>query len=275
MNNRSINILLILTILMASLTVLSAHGVDVTNDKMVIADDNNGQQVKDIADKENINISVYKFTSKDEVAHQLEHMLNNSNKYILVVSYQDTAQKFLKSHPEVSDRLIILNQYDDKSLSENMKKIADSATTNTIDSNILIISVMIIIIVLMIPSFYSLPIITALAFSFWGLGLWLDAAIRFKQRKKHVYQCLAAGSMCMALVAGCRPQFLVGSFLVFPIFIKLLKEHERLLCVTNVKMVLIGLMPYLIVATGLMYYNYIRFNSPFDFGANYNILSMI
>ncbi|MBQ6219814.1 MAG: hypothetical protein IJJ47_08785 [Methanosphaera sp.] len=150
MNNRSINILLILTILMASLTVLSAHGVDVTNDKMVIADDNNGQQVKDIADKENINISVYKFTSKDEVAHQLEHMLNNSNKYILVVSYQDTAQKFLKSHPEVSDRLIILNQYDDKSLSENMKKIADSATTNTIDSNILIISVMIIIIVLMI-----------------------------------------------------------------------------------------------------------------------------
>ena len=135
---------------MASLTVLSAHGVDVTNDKMVIADDNNGQQVKDIADKENINISVYKFTSKDEVAHQLEHMLNNSNKYILVVSYQDTAQKFLKSHPEVSDRLIILNQYDDKSLSENMKKIADSATTNTIDSNILIISVMIIIIVLMI-----------------------------------------------------------------------------------------------------------------------------
>lgn len=150
MNNRLINILLILTILMASLTVLSAHGVDVTNDKMVIADDNNGQQVKDIADKENINISVYKFTSKDEVAHQLEHMLNNSNKYILVVSYQDTAQEFLKSHPEVSDRLIILNQYDDKSLSENMKKIADSATTNTIDSNILIISVMIIIIVLMI-----------------------------------------------------------------------------------------------------------------------------
>ncbi|AWX32468.1 hypothetical protein [Methanosphaera sp. BMS] len=150
MNNRLINILLILTILMASLTVLSAHGVDVTNDKMVIADDNNGQQVKDIADKENINISVYKFTSKDEVAHQLEHMLNNSNKHILVVSYQDTAQEFLKSHPEVSDRLIILNQYDDKSLSENMKKIADSTTTNSIDSNILIISVMIIIIVLMI-----------------------------------------------------------------------------------------------------------------------------
>ena len=150
MNKKIINILIMLTILFAGITALSAHGVDVTNDKMVIADDSNGQHVKDVADNENINISVYKFTSKDEVAHQLEHMLNNSNKHILVVSYQDTAQEFLKSHPEVSDRLIILDQYDDESLKENMKKVADSQTDGAIDFNILIISAMIILVVLMI-----------------------------------------------------------------------------------------------------------------------------
>ena len=150
MNKKIINILIMLTILFAGITALSAHGVDVTNDKMVIADDANGQHVKDVADNENINISVYKFTSKDEVAHQLEHMLNNSNKHILVVSYQDTAQEFLKSHPEVSDRLIILDQYDDESLKENMKKVADSQTDGAIDFNILIISAMIILVVLMI-----------------------------------------------------------------------------------------------------------------------------
>jgi predicted PilT family ATPase len=132
------------------MTSISAHGVDVTSDKMVIANDSNGQQVKDIADSENINISVYKFTSKEEVAHQLEHMLNNSNKYILVVSYQDTAQEFLKSHPEVSDRLIILEQYDENSLSENMKKVADSQNNQESNFNILIISAMVILIVLMI-----------------------------------------------------------------------------------------------------------------------------
>ncbi|MDO5825936.1 MAG: hypothetical protein Q4Q22_06110 [Methanosphaera sp.] len=150
MKNKLPNTLIIFIILMASLTALSAHGVDVTSDKMVIADESNGQLVKDVADNENINISVYKFTSKDEVSHQLEHMLNNSNKHILVVSYQDTAQDFLKSHPEVSDRLIILEEYDDKTLSDNMKKIADSTSTNESDYNILIISAMVIIIVLMI-----------------------------------------------------------------------------------------------------------------------------
>lgn len=141
---------MIFIILFAGITALSAHGVDVTNDKMVIADDANGQLVKDVADNENINISVYKFTSKDEVAHQLEHMLNNSNKHILVVSYQDTAQEFLKSHPEVSDRLIILDQYDNESLKDNMKKIADSESNSQIDSNMLIISAMIILVILMI-----------------------------------------------------------------------------------------------------------------------------
>ena len=150
MKNRIINIIIIFTILLATMTSISAHGVDVTSDKMVIANDSNGQQVKDIADSENINISVYKFTSKEEVAHQLEHMLNNSNKYILVVSYQDTAQEFLKSHPEVSDRLIILEQYDENSLSENMKKVADSQNNQESNFNILIISAMVILIVLMI-----------------------------------------------------------------------------------------------------------------------------
>ena len=150
MNYKLINVLIIFSILLAGTTAISAHGVDVTNDKMVIADDSNGQQVKDIADKQNINISVYKFTSKDEVAHQLEHMLNNSNKHILVVSYQDTAGEFLKSHPEVSDRLIILDEYDDNSLADNMKKIADSESNANGDYSILIISAMIILIVLMI-----------------------------------------------------------------------------------------------------------------------------
>lgn len=150
MKNKLLTILIISVMLMASFTAVSAHGVDVTNDKMVIANEDNGQLVKDIADSENINISVYKFTSKEEVAHQLEHMLNNSNKHILVVGYQDTAHEFLESHPEVSDRLIILNQYDENSLSDNMKKIADSTANNAIDFNILVISAMVILIVLLI-----------------------------------------------------------------------------------------------------------------------------
>ena len=50
-------------------------------------------------------------------------MLNNSNKYIIVVDYQDVAHEFLNSHPEVQDRLIIMDDINDESLLNEMKKI--------------------------------------------------------------------------------------------------------------------------------------------------------
>ena len=128
-------ITLLLLILIAGLSVVSAHGVDVTNDKMVIADDSNGQEVKDIADSNNINISVYKFTSADEVEHQLEHMLNNSNKYVIVVAYQDTAKNFLQEHQDVKDRLIIMDSYDNNTLKDSMQKAIDFEGSNNSSTN--------------------------------------------------------------------------------------------------------------------------------------------
>lgn len=130
-----------------------------------------------------------------------------------------------------------------------------------------------IITILLIPYFYSLPIITALAFTYWGLGFWVNASARLLQKRKRAGSMVLAGSLCMALVAGCRPQFLLGSFFVFPIFAEVLRSSEKKLCARNVKTLVIGIAPYLIVAAGLMYYNYIRFDSPFDFGANYNVTS--
>lgn len=117
-------------ILLFTLSGVSSHGVDVTNDKMVIANDTNGQQIKDIADGNGINISVYKFTSEDEVEHQLEHMLNNSNKVIVVASYQDVAQKFLESHSDVSNRLIICDNPDEQMLKDAMVKAVNQENTN-------------------------------------------------------------------------------------------------------------------------------------------------
>ncbi len=113
-------ILILLIVMFACVQGIYAHGVDVTDDTMVIAGEDNGVLVKQIADANNINISVYKFTSDDEVAHQLEHMLNNSNKRILVTSYQDTAHEFLKSHSEAADRLIIIDDVNNDSIKEGL-----------------------------------------------------------------------------------------------------------------------------------------------------------
>lgn len=129
-----------------------------------------------------------------------------------------------------------------------------------------------VIMLLMVPRLYSIPIITALFFTFWGLGFWVSAANKYEQcRKKQGHLQLTFGSLCMALVAGCRPQFLVGSFFIFPIFWRQLTVKRKLFCKENIEKLLLGIIPYIAIATGIMYYNYLRFDSPFDFGANYNL----
>ncbi len=82
---------------------------------------------------------------------------------------------------------------------------------------------------------------------------------------------LVVGSLCMALVAGCRPQVLLGSFLAIPIFYKIVFKDRGLFSKTSVRETILFLFPYVVVAAGLMYYNYIRFDSVIDFGANYNL----
>ncbi len=56
---------------------------------------------------------------------------------------------------------------------------------------------------------YSVPIMGALAFTVCGLSLWLAAL----EQKKFRIPRLIFGSLCMALVAGCRPNLLLFSFL--------------------------------------------------------------
>lgn len=119
--------------------------------------------------------------------------------------------------------------------------------------------------ILLRPDFYSVPIICGLVFSLFGLYFWLSA------RQEHLISWrLSAGSLCMALVAGCRPQMVVMSFLAVPLFWEDIKR-KRLLAGKNWAGTLCFALPYILVAAELMYYNAARFGSPFDFGANYNL----
>lgn len=116
------------------------------------------------------------------------------------------------------------------------------------------------------PDFYSIPIISALMFTLSGLYLWLSST-----RDEHLSKGrMVLGSLCMALVAGCRPQFLLGSFFCFPIFYESIKKKD-LLSKKGMKNTILFMLPYVIIAAFLMYYNYARFGSVLDFGANYNL----
>ena len=116
------------------------------------------------------------------------------------------------------------------------------------------------------PTFYSLPIALGLAFSVWGLYFWMKGRASAGPEKWYL-----AGSLCMAPVAGCRPQLLVLSLVAFPLFWRAYITKRRLLTPRGAREFACLIAPYLVVAAGLMAYNHARFGSFTDFGANYNL----
>lgn len=116
------------------------------------------------------------------------------------------------------------------------------------------------------PTFYSLPIMLGLAFSVWGLYFWMRGRLSDNACRWYVL-----GSLCMALVAGCRPQLLVLSLLAFPLFWRTFITKKHLFTPRGAREFCCLLFPYFIIAAGIMWYNHARFGSYFDFGANYNL----
>ena len=88
------------------------------------------------------------------------------------------------------------------------------------------------------PSVYEYAILSGAAFVLLALWQWLCAANAPETKRKTILFHLAFGSLC----AG------AGECAAF-------------------------LLPVVLVAVGLMWYNAARFGSPFDFGANYNLTS--
>lgn len=116
------------------------------------------------------------------------------------------------------------------------------------------------------PTFYSLPIMLALAFTVWGLYCWMRG-----RASEKAWLWYLAGSLCMALVAGCRPQLLVFSLLAFPLFWRKFITEKHIATKKGIKEFICLIAPYAVVAIGIMMYNRARFGSFTDFGANYNL----
>lgn len=120
------------------------------------------------------------------------------------------------------------------------------------------------------PDLYDTPIMAAAMFTAAGLWLWIRGKYEGGKQKNI---CFLSGSLCMALVAGCRPQMLLFSALAVPLFWNEVIKKRELFSKESIKETMYISLPYLIVAAGIMYYNYARFGSPFDFGAAYSLTS--
>lgn len=115
---------------------------------------------------------------------------------------------------------------------------------------------------------YEVAIGMGLMFVITGLDFWVESVQGDRLLSKTK---LFLGSLCIALVAGCRPSMVLIAFTSLLIFRKFLIKDKKVCLLDHKKPLVIFVLPFLVVAVGLMYYNYIRFGSPFDFGMSYNL----
>lgn len=117
------------------------------------------------------------------------------------------------------------------------------------------------------PDFYSVPIMTSMAFIVWGIYLWFKGL----NQEKSKHYLFFFGSLCAALSVGCRPQSVLICIVAIPLFLGYFFKDKFIFKKQGIKELATLAIPFIVVASGIMYYNYIRFGSPFDFGSAYNL----
>lgn len=119
------------------------------------------------------------------------------------------------------------------------------------------------------PDIYNIPVMSGNAFVFLGTFFWMRSVWTDR------YICLwyGLGSLCMACVAGCRPQMLLYVIALFGVlFVPLLCQKEWRAALSW-KKILAFTAPVLAVAAVVFWYNLARFDSGFNFGATYSLTS--
>lgn len=116
------------------------------------------------------------------------------------------------------------------------------------------------------PSFYMIPTLSSSVFTLCGLGLWLKACENSVISKLY----LTGGALCIAANLLCRPVLVVAVLFAFPIFWQEIRKR-LFFSIKGIWNTLCVFIPFILVGCLAMYYNYIRFHSPFDFGASYNL----
>lgn len=115
------------------------------------------------------------------------------------------------------------------------------------------------------PDLYNIPISLGLACSIWGIALLIKAITPHKANLANA--CL--GTTFLSLTILCRPQMLIFGIPAIALAAFSLRDPKTRK--TNAKVIGIALIPVVIITAIAGAYNYSRFGSPLDFGANYNL----
>lgn len=118
------------------------------------------------------------------------------------------------------------------------------------------------------PALYCTAITAGLGCAVWCLYFFIKAVYsKCSLNKSIVYAFI--GSTFGAMTFACRPPIGIVNFLIIPMILKFLKNHKM-----DKKLffkMCIAATPYLIIGILLMIYNYMRFDSIFEFGQTYQL----
>lgn len=131
------------------------------------------------------------------------------------------------------------------------------------------------------PALYCTAIAAGICIEIWSLFFFAKAVWgEGSEQQSIVYGVL--GSLFGALAFGCRPTIALANLLALPMFfhyIKLWKVRSANSLPVNrkkidgklVKQILAFISPYIVIGILLMLYNYVRFDSVFEFGQSYQL----
>lgn len=117
---------------------------------------------------------------------------------------------------------------------------------------------------------YSTAVVSGICFEVWSMYFFVRAGWHEADagsRMRHLF----FGSLCGALVFGCRPPIGLANIILIPVLVRVWHMLPDIPRKQRTARILFALIPYLVVAIVLMLYNQARFGSPLDFGVKYNL----
>lgn len=117
---------------------------------------------------------------------------------------------------------------------------------------------------------YSTAVVSGICFEIWSLYFfvragWHESCARNRMRN------LFWGSLCGALVFGCRPPIGLANIVLIPVLVRMWRLFPETTWKQRAARFFLAMTPYFVVAITLMLYNHARFGSPFEFGVKYNM----
>lgn len=119
-----------------------------------------------------------------------------------------------------------------------------------------------------LPQIYSVPIMLGLSVVYCGISIWLHS--RRSDGSLSIVR-LFLGGLLVAFSLACRPQYILSALFAIPIFWDEIIQSREFFSKKGILNTVAVIIPFILIAAPIMAYNYFRFDSPFDFGASYNL----